>query len=420
MSIVDNIRARFSRRRDNNLRWQQLLNGTLPIVNQWGNAVYMSDVVQACISAIADEMKKLQPHHLIMGETGPVILDDQIEWVLRQPNSRMTTADFIEYIVWQLFLNYNAFVVPYYDDNGRLIALYPLQQGTYELMKDPSDGEEYLVCQFNSGETLTFIYRNVIHLRKQYGMNEWLGGNINGQPDTANILRLNQINSSILDSVDRGANSSVNGFLKANTKLSQEKALKLLNDMAELIKQNKTGFGLLDADTTFQEITKNRQLVDADTLKFLDSKITRIFGVSLAILSGDFTKSQYEAFYQKALEPLCISFSQAFTKALCSEREIRGYGHQIRFYAKELIFMTNEEKARMIELFKETGTLYENEKRGVYGFLPLKELDGKRLMSLNYVNADIADEYQMNRVKSTNRTYTLTPVDDSPASGDNE
>lgn len=417
MNIIDTIRQAFGRR-GRELRYQRMLNGSLPIVNQWGNAVYISDVVQACISSIAEEMKKLQPHHLIMGETGPVILDDQIEWVLRQPNSRMTCADFIEYCVWQLFLNYNCFIIPYYDANNRLIALYPLQQGSYELMKDDS-GEEYLVCRFNSGETMTLIYRNVIHLRKQFGMNEWLGGNINGQPDTANILRLNQINSRILNSVEQGANSSVNGFLKANTKLSTEKAQKLLDDMAQLIMNNKTGFGILDADTTFQEITRSRELVDADVLKFLDSKITRIFGVSLAILSGDFTKIQYEAFYQKALEPLCIAFSQAFTKALCSEREIRGYGHQIRFYAKELIFMTNEEKLKLISETKETGTLFENEKRGFFGLLPSHDLDNVRLMSLNYINAQIAPEYQMMKAQSSSGVFRIEPIDSNGNTPDN-
>lgn len=396
MNIVDRLREMMTQRNNRrwNLRYQRLLNGTLPIVNQWGDAVYVSDVVQACISCIAEEMKKLQPHHLIMGRSGPIILDDQIEWVLNQPNSRMTCSDFIEYIVWQLYMNYNCFVIPFYDDSGRLIALYPLQQGSYELMRDDS-GEEYLICKFNSGETMTYIYRNVIHLRKQYGMNEWLGGNAFGQPDTANILRLNRINGSILDSVEKGANTSVNGFIKANTKLSQDKTLQLLDNMAKQISENKTSFGLLDADTDFKEITRTQSKIDAELLKYLDSKITRTFGVSMAILSGDYTKQQYEAFYQKALEPLCIAFSQAFTKTLCSEREIRGYGHQIRFYAKELIFMTNEEKNRLIEITKETGTLFENEKRAFFGLLPAEELDGKRYMSLNYVDAARANEYQL-------------------------
>ena len=38
--------------------------------------------------------------------------------------------------------------------------------------------------------------------------------------------------------------------------------------------------------------------------KFIDEKILRNYGVSLPILTGDYTKEQYEAFYQKALEPL--------------------------------------------------------------------------------------------------------------------
>ena len=48
-------------------------------------------------------------------------------------------------------------------------------------------------------------------------------------------------------------------------------------------------------------------MVDAETLKFIDNRILRIFGVSMAILIGDYTKDQYEAFYQKKIRATCYS-----------------------------------------------------------------------------------------------------------------
>ena len=128
-------------------------------------------------------------------------------------------------------------------------------------------------------------------------------------------------------------------------------------------------------------------------LKFIDEKILRQFGVPLCILTGDYTKEQYEAFYQKTLEPLIISYSQAFTRVLFTDRE-QSYGNKIEFYPKDLIFMSVNQTIEMVTLLSNTGALYENEKRRAFGLMPLKELEGKRYMSLNWVDMDIANQYQ--------------------------
>ena len=118
------------------------------------------------------------------------------------------------------------------------------------------------------------------------------------------------------------------------------------------------------------------------------------FGVPLNILTGDYTKEQYEAFYQKTLEPLIISFSQAFTKTLFTDGEL-SHHNKIMFYPKELIFMSVEQTLEMITLLSNTGALYENEKRVALGLRPLPELEGKRYMSLNWIDANNANTYQV-------------------------
>ena len=50
----------------------------------------------------------------------------------------------------------------------------------------------------------------------------------------------------------------------------------------------------------------------------------------------------------------------------------------------------------MVNLLAPSGTLYENEKRVAFGYAPDKALVGKRVQSLNWVDIDIAKEYQLN------------------------
>ena len=136
---------------------------------------------------------------------------------------------------------------------------------------------------------------------------------------------------------------------------------------------------------------------------------------------GDYTKAQYEAFYQKTLEPLIISISQAFTKKLFTDRE-RSFGNVIKLYPKDLIFMTVDQTLQMVNMLANTGSIYENEKRVAFGLRPLPELEGKRYMSLNWVDVDIANQYQVNKAKGNdakNNTPTGNDNDDDDGGVEN-
>ena len=76
----------------------------LPIFSQFGSNIYASDVVQQAIRCIVQEMKKLEPRHILKKNTHYTIaIEDSIQSTLENPNPLMTTTDFIEKIIWQLF-----------------------------------------------------------------------------------------------------------------------------------------------------------------------------------------------------------------------------------------------------------------------------------------------------------------------------
>jgi hypothetical protein len=89
--------------------------------------------------------------------------------------------------------------------------------------------------------------------------------------------------------------------------------------------------------------------------------------------------------------------SKAFTKKMFTSRE-KAFRNRIEFYPKELIFMTISQTLEMINILSPTGGLFENEKRTALGLRPLPELEGKRYMSLNWIDANNADQYQVGTV----------------------
>lgn len=384
------------------------LDGFIPIYGQTGTGIYYSDVVQQALKCIVDEMKKLNPTHVRMSGNDPVpIPESSVQKVLNNPNQLMTTSEFLEKTIWLLLMNYNAFIIPTYyvwqdektgEERRRYEALYPINPSQVDFIEDAS-GRLFVTFRFWNGSSSTVPYDDIIHIKYNYSVNQYMGGNEMGQPDQRALLKTLELNEQLLNGIAKAMKASyaVNGVVKYNTLLDDGKTEEALRELERKLQNSESGFLPLDLKTDFTPLPHTSEIVDAETLKFIDEKILRNWGVPLHILKGDFTKAQYNAFYQKTLEPLIIALSQAFTKKMFSDRE-RSFGNRIELYPKELIFLSIEQTLEMINILSPTGGLYENEKRVALGLKPLPELEGMRYMSLNWVSADMANQYQLGKV----------------------
>ena len=383
------------------------LDGFLPIYSQFGTNIYASDVVQQALKCIVDEMKKLNPCHVRYVESDPVpVKGSTVQDVLTDPNPLMTTSEFLEKTCWLLLLNYNAFVIPTYyvwtdpktgAERRYYTALYPINPTQVDFIEDAA-ANLFVKFTFWNGETTTIRYEDVIHVRYNYSVNQYMGGNEMGQPDHKALLGTLELNDQLLKGVAKAMKASyaVNGVVKYNSLMDDGKTEQALKDLERKLANSESGFLPLDLKAEFTPLPKTTQLVDEATLKFIDGKILRNFGVPLPILTGDYKKEQYEAFYQKTLEPIIIAISQAFTKKMFTPRE-KAFGNKIELYPKALIFMTVSQTLDMIKELSPTGALFENEKRVALGLKPVPELEGKRFMSLNWIDANNANEYQVGK-----------------------
>ena len=378
-----------------NKSYAAMLSGYSPIFTQFGQNIYASDVVQQAISCIVMEMKKLTPTHVRMNGADPLPVSSEIQRLLEFPNERMTQSDFIEKIFWQLFLNYNSFVIPTYeitrnargDKVKRYTGLYPIAPIQVDFLQD-NKGEIYVKFLFSNAYETTLKYSDVIHLKYRFSINEFMGGDTNGQPDNAALLKTLEINNTLLQGVAKSLKASfaINAVVKYNTLLDDGTMEKNMHELENKLKRNESGLLPMDLKGEFIPMNHEIKMVNADILKFVDEKILRQFGVSLPILTGDYTKEQYEAFYQKTLEPLVIAVSQGFTRVLFTDRE-KSFGNRIKFYPHELIFMNTQQKLDLFTLLIDSASCYQNEVRTAFGMIPLPELAGKIAMSSNKTNA---------------------------------
>lgn len=389
-------------KKDISYKWADILSGITPLYsNGFGSNIYASDVVQQCIYSIVSELKKLDPVHIREIENDIVPVEGDIQRVLDAPNPLMTTSDFIEKVAWTLLLNYNAFIYPLWEGD-KLIALYPLQPRLVEFdINYGGTGKTWVRFTFPNGYVGDVPYDDIIHIRYKYYGSDFMGGNENGQPDLEPVLDTLKLNDTLLKGLAKSLNlqTTINGVVKLKTMQNLNDQMEKVKEFEEKLKANESGILPIDVSADYMPITKQVQLLDSTTLEFMDRKILRNWGVSIPIINGDYTTDQYEAFYQKAVEHIVKSFNQAFTKGIFTKHATQGFKNKIMFYTKELIFLNMTQKLELFSRLGDRGSCYENEYRGAFGLRPIPELKGVRMMSLNYVNSDIAKQYQLDSQK---------------------
>lgn len=389
------------------MKYAKVMNGYTPIFSSFGDDVYASDIVQCAIRCLATEMSKLQPKHIRTDPNGmQQNVNSSINRLLKfGPNELMTTSDFLEKITYLREINKNAFIYPVYKEvpinesqvKREYIAFYPLNPTQVDFLQDASE-RIFVKLYFSNGEDYTFLYSDLIHWRKDYGANDFMGGDESGKANNDALLKLLNTNDVVIQSLEKGikAGLTIRGMLKINTMLDDEKQENERKAFEKKLQNADAGILPIDNKNDFIPLTLDPKMIDKDTMEFIDKKILNNYGISLAIASGDFTEEQYQAFYEKTLEAMVISLGRAFSKTLFTNRELE-VGNEVIFYAQGLMFTNMSNKIAAVDVLSSRGTLTDNQILAIFGYPPFEGGD-IRHMSLNYINREIADKYQISKM----------------------
>ena len=359
------------------LQFAPMMNSGQPFYSSFGDSVYASDIVVQSIRCKANEFKKLSPRHIRgTGESASTVTDSSVARVLKRPNAYMTTADFLEKICILLELNKNVYIYPeYYTTKGGekvYTALYPLKPKRATYLID-TGGRYFIKLEFSSGYAVTLPLEDLIHWRKDYGINDYFGGGRGEYGENAGLLtaldRYDKLCQSIAKAVE--VSCTINGLVKVNTYLDDEATEKKQANFEHKLKNNESGVLFTDLKTDYTPMSHDVKIVDAETLKFFYETITRANGVSVAILNGDYTKAQKEAFYEHALEADIISLGQAMSRVMFTDREMT-FGNEIIFYPAAIEFMTMENKISYMQVAVPAGALSVNQILAMGGLPPIE------------------------------------------------
>lgn len=388
------------------LRYVPTMSGYSPVLSDFGEDIYASDLIVQAIRCKATEFKKLQPRHVKATAAGLAsVTDSSVARILRRPNDWMTTSDFLEKVSILLELNKNAFIYPayYMTQGGERIytGLYPLKPSAVEYMADQA-GNLFMRMTFANGYAADLPAKDVIHWRKDYGVDDWFGGSLPGGGSDKSLLKLLKEYDRLVQSIAIGLNvaTKVNGLVKVNTYLDDDAIRQRQEEFNKRLESNESGLLFTDLKAEYVPISRDVKLVDKDTLEFFYLVILRSTGVSLPILNGNYTKAEKEAFYEHALEADIKSLGEAATKTLFTENQ-EARGNSVQLYPNSIVFMSMENKLSALQIGLPAGIFTKDEARELLGYPPMPNGQGQ-VVAQGY-NA-LLDENNQNKLKDEEPT----------------
>lgn len=373
--------------------YYKTLNDFVPSFTPFSGALYDSDVCRTCIDTIARNAAKLKPRHIRRDiKDGKSITDvhDNLEWLLSvRPNIYMSAYDFLYKVVAQLYSCNNAFIYVQ-TDKGVVTGLYPINFSNITMVE--YERELYCKFLFGTGFQMTVPYSDIIHLRRHFNRDDLFGeGGVQPFKPTLDLMRT--VNQGIVNAIKSSAR--IRGILKFTGTLRPEDLKKqrdaFVSDYLSI--NNDGGIAATDTKAEFIPMDSKPQMADGDQMAVIRENTYRYFGINQKIIQSEYSESDWDSFYESVLEPIAIQLSLECTVKLFTNREL-GFGNEIIFEANRLQYVSAKTKIQLIKELSPLGLLSVNEGREIFNLGPVENGD-KRYVSLNYVDADKQNKYQL-------------------------
>ena len=279
-----------------------------PVFTNWGGAIYESEIVRAAIDARARHISKLKVE--LTGAAQP-----SLQSKLRQaPNQFQTWSQFFYRASTILDITNNCFIVPVYDDRMVVTGMFPVLPSNCTLMEHKD--ELWLRYQFSSGQVGAVEFNKCAVLTKYQYQSDFFGDSNIALSDTMKLIHIQ--NQGIQEAVKNTSTfrfmAQMDNFVKPDD-LAKERA----RFTRENLSTESAAGGFLLFPNTYKDIKQidvKPYTVDADQMKQIRENVFNYFGVNEDILQNKAFGDSWSAFYEGAIEPFAIQFSETMSKAL--------------------------------------------------------------------------------------------------------
>lgn len=340
------------------------LKGYRPVFRDWNGNIYESELVRAAIDARARHISKLKVECL---GTANQSLQGKLS---QSPNQWQTWSQFLYRTSTILDIHNTVFIVPVFDENMVVVGFYPVLPDRAEIVEYKN--EPWVRYKFSNGQIAAVELRRCAILNRFQYRDDFFGSENSSLGETMKLIALQNegIEAAVKNSAHYRYMAQVNNFSKA-----EDLAKERLRFSQENFSNSAESGGLLlfpNTYTNIQQVKSQPFTVDADQMRLIEENVENYFGVNAKVLRNEATGDELDAFFNGAIEPFEIQFSEAMTKAAFTERE-RAFGARIIATANRLQYMTTNAKVSMAQQLLDRGVMSINEARELFN---LPEVEG--------------------------------------------
>lgn len=348
-----------------------------PAFTTWNGAIYESLIIRSSIDARARHISKLKVE--TYGSANPSLQSK----MRLGPNQWQTWSQFLYRVSSITDVYSNCIVTPVFDDYMTITGYYPILPTRTEIID--YKGEPWLRYRFSSGEVGAVEFRKCAIITRHQLKNDFFGEPNNALDETMKLLHIQRegVEEAVKNTSTFRFMAKLNNFAKPEDLKKEAQRFTREN----LSTESEAGGFLLFPSTysDIRQIDVKPYTVDADQLKLIYSNVYNYFGVNEDVLQNKAIGDSWSAFYEGAIEPFSIQFSEAMTKAIFSERE-RAQGSGLIATANRLQFMSNADKLTISSTMLDRGVMSINEIRDIWNLAPVEDGD-RRIIRGEYYDA---------------------------------
>lgn len=360
----------------------QTLTAYQPTFTSWNGFIYESELVRAAVDAKARHISKLKVE--FQGTANPKL---QAKMRLA-PNQFQTYSQFFYRTSTILDNTGTCFITPVFDESMTITGYMPVlpQYCTVVEFK----GEPWLKYQFGQGRQAAVELRKVALLTNHQYMNDFFGSSNDALNDTMKLIHI------VKQSISEAAKNSVTYRFMArltNFTTAEDLAKERQRFSEGNLSQGSSDGGLLlfpNKYDNIQQLSQSAYHVDTAQMELIQTNVLNYFGVNLDVIQNRATADQLDAFFNGAIEPFAIQFSEAMTMAIFSERE-RAQGSKLIANANRLQYMSTTSKVSMAQQLLDRGVMSINEARELFNYEPVENGEVRPIRGEYYNAGDRED-----------------------------
>ena len=356
----------------------KMLNGYEPRFTTWGGNLYESELIRSAINARAVHISKLKFESV--GAARPALQNK----LMKAPNQFQTWSQFLYRLSTVLDVHNTAFIIPIYDKYGEPSGIFCPLPANVEVIQ--YNDVPYLRYDFRWGERAAIELEYCGILTKFQYKNDLMGENNHALFPTMDLIHVQ--NEGIQEAVKSSAHyrfyASVNNFTKSTDLANERKRFSEENFSREA-----EGGGILLFPNTYTNINQVKSqpyTVAADEMQLIEKNVYQYFMVNEDILQNKAYGDAWSAFYEGAIEPFAVQFSEVMTKMLFTLRE-QSQGNGVMLTANRLQYMSNADKLNVSSQLLDRGIMSINDVRDIWNLPPVEGGDA-RIIRGEYWNAD--------------------------------